>query len=70
MSNLGKMPYVRPPCELVLGEERGRRVHALVEESLGGPCPCLSAGACPLVGRVAGARLTIPVDELEPLAGA
>lgn len=47
-------------CQAMLGLERGAQIEALVERATGGPCPCRSGRACPL----------LPLAPEEPLLNA
>lgn len=49
-------------CVAVFGQERGREVHELVERIVGGPCPCLGDGTCPLLGELAQVRQLVAVS--------
>jgi hypothetical protein len=36
-------------CEVMWGDEKAVAIRALVEESIGGPCPCRRGLACPVL---------------------
>jgi hypothetical protein len=37
-------------CELLFGEAKGARIRAMIEDAIGGPCPCVLGAECPLLG--------------------
>lgn len=57
-------------CEVLFGVERGGEVRALMVDLLGGPCPCVRAGVCPLLGREDDSGIGVLNTCEEPEAGA
>lgn len=56
-------------CEALFGEVAGKRLHELVEESIGGECPCLRGDPCPFVpGEAVAHPLVLPTPHLRATA--
>lgn len=47
-------------CGRLFGNQRGAEIQQLVEDAVGGPCPCKMGRPCPLAGALPRPRLPEP----------
>lgn len=50
-------------CQLLFGATRGQQIHELVEESIGGACPCLRGIPCPIAPGFGGGDADLVLDQ-------